>query len=155
MSGPERPGFVQGLRDIGASAVGVLQTRLALAGAELEEEFQRLGAVLVLALGLLIFGMVGLLCVSLLLVLVFSPEQRLVVLAVMSAVYIAAALWFAWRIRAALNERPPLLEATLAELAKDREALARGMKGSEAAAPGASEATGSGASAANFSGRAS
>lgn len=146
----DRLGLMHGLRQLGVTALGVFQTRLALAGAELEEEFQRLGTVLVLALGLLVFGMVGLLCLSLLLVLSFAPEQRLLVLAVMSAVYIGAALWFAGLIRAALKQRPPLLEATLSELAKDRDLLARGLQSPSAdgATPGAADAQGAPAAAA-------
>jgi uncharacterized membrane protein YqjE len=98
-------------------------TRLALAGAELEEELQRLTGLLLSLLGLLVFGLMGLLMLTFTVVLAVDAGQRVAVMAGFSVVYLGLAGGLVWRVQRMLATRPPFLQATLAEMASDREAL--------------------------------
>lgn len=126
---PERPDSGQpprlfaSLRQLGLTALAMAHTRVALAGVELEEELQRLIGLLLSLLGLLVFGLVGVLMVTLMVVLAVDPAQRVAVLAFFAAVYLVLAGWFWWRVQRTLATRPPFLQATLAEMAHDRDAL--------------------------------
>lgn len=111
------------VRQLALTALAMAQTRLALAGVEIEEELQRLVGLLLSLLGLLVFGLMGVLMLTLTLVLAADAGQRVAVLAGFAAVYLGLAGAFVWRIRRLLAARPPFLQATLAEMAGDREAL--------------------------------
>lgn len=117
------PRLFASLRQLLVTVLGMAHTRMALAGVELEEELQRLIGLLLSMLGLLVFGLVGVLMLTLLVVLAVDAAQRVTVLAFFTASYLGLGGWFWWRIRRALATRPPLLQATLAEMAQDREAL--------------------------------
>jgi uncharacterized membrane protein YqjE len=56
-------------------------------------------------------------------VLAADAGQRVAVMACFAGVYLALAGWCVWRVRRMLATRPPFLQATLAEMARDREAL--------------------------------
>lgn len=111
------------LRQLLVTLMGMLHTRLSLAGVELEEEWQRLIGLLLGMVGLLVFGLAGLLMLTLMLVLVVDAGQRVAVLAGLALLYLGLGGWFWWRIQKTLASRPPLLQATLDELAKDRDAF--------------------------------
>jgi uncharacterized membrane protein YqjE len=111
------------LRQLALTALGMAHTRLALAGVELEEELQRLTALLLSLLGLLVFGLLGLLMLTLMVLLAVDAAQRVSALAMFAALYLGLGGWFWWRIQRALAMRPPFLQATLAEMAQDCDAL--------------------------------
>ena len=119
----QAPRLFASLRQLFATATGMAHTRLALAGLELEEELQRLTGLLLGMVGVLVFGTLGLLMLTLTVVLFVDATQRVTVLAIFALAYLAMAGWFLWRIQRALATRPPFLQATLAEVAKDNEAL--------------------------------
>jgi uncharacterized membrane protein YqjE len=56
-------------------------------------------------------------------VLAVDAAQRVAVLAIFAASYLGLGGWFWWRIQRALATRPPFLQAPLAEVAQDRDAL--------------------------------
>lgn len=117
------PHLFASLRQLAITLLGMAHTRMALAGVELEEELQRLLGLLLSLLGLLVFGLVGVLMFTLMVVLAVDAAQRVAVLAFFAASYLGFGGWFWWRIQRALATRPPFLQATLAEMAQDREAL--------------------------------
>jgi uncharacterized membrane protein YqjE len=117
------PRLFASLRQLLITVLGMAHTRMALAGVELEEELQRLIGLLLSMLGLLVFGLVGVLMFTLMVVLAVDAAQRVAVMAFFAASYLGFGGWFWWRIQRALATRPPLLQATLAEMAQDREAL--------------------------------
>ena len=119
----QAPRLFASLRQLFATATGMAHTRLALAGLELEEELQRLTGLLLGMVGVLVFGTLGLLMLTLTVVLFVDATQRVTVLAIFALAYLAMAGWFLWRIQRSLATRPPFLQATLAEMAKDNEAL--------------------------------
>jgi len=118
------PGLLGSARAVLAGLVEIGQTRLQLASTELEEERLRLAELLLYATLALFFLGIGLVLASLLLVLLFWDGPRLLVLGLLTVLYlaIAAALGMAWRRKA--RAKPALLATTLAELQRDREALA-------------------------------
>ena len=117
------PRLLASLRQLALTALAMAHTRLALAGVELEEELQRLVGLLLSLLGLLVFGLMGLLVLTFTVVLAVDAGQRVVVMAGFAIVYLGLAGWLVWRVQRMLATRPPFLQATLAEMARDREAL--------------------------------
>jgi uncharacterized membrane protein YqjE len=117
------PRLLASLRQLALTALAMAHTRLALAGVELEEELQRLVGLLLSLLGLLVFGLMGLLVLTFTVVLAVDAGQRVAVMAGFAIVYLGLAGWLLWRVRRMLGTRPPFLQATLAEMARDREAL--------------------------------
>ncbi len=117
------PRLLASLRQLALTALAMAHTRLALAGAELEEELQRLIGLLMGLLGLLVFGLMGVLMLTFTVVLAVDAGQRVAVMACFAAVYLGLAAWCVWRVQRMLATRPPFLQATLAEMARDREAL--------------------------------
>ncbi|MDP3171206.1 MAG: phage holin family protein [Polaromonas sp.] len=117
------PRLLASLRQLALTALGMAHTRLALAGVELEEELQRLVGLLLSLLGLLVFGLMGVLMLTFTVVLAVDAGLRVVVMACFAAVYLGLAGWLVWRVQRMLATRPPFLQATLAEMARDRAAL--------------------------------
>ncbi len=117
------PRLFASLRQLLATATGMALTRLALAGLELEEELQRLMSLLLGVVGVLVFGTLGLVMLTLAVVLAVDPAQRVTVLALFAVAYLGVGGWALWRIKQAMANRPPFLQATLAEMAKDSDAL--------------------------------
>ena len=117
------PRLIASLRQLALTALAMAHTRLALAGAELEEELQRLTGLLLSLLGLLVFGLMGLLMLTFTVVLAVDAGQRVAVMAGFAVVYLGLAGGLVWRVQRVLATRPPFLQATLAEMASDREAL--------------------------------
>ena len=117
------PRLIASLRQLALTALAMAHTRLALAGAELEEELQRLTGLLLSLLGLLVFGLMGLLMLTFTVVLAVDAGQRVAMMAGFAVVYLGLAGGLVWRVQRMLATRPPFLQATLAEMARDREAL--------------------------------
>jgi uncharacterized membrane protein YqjE len=120
---PPQPGLFGSARAAIAGLVEIGHTRLQLAATELEEERLRIAALFVYACMALFFLGVGLVLFALLVVVLFWEEHRVLVLALEAALFlgIGAGLTLAWRRKA--GDKPKLLEATLAELQRDRAAL--------------------------------
>lgn len=116
-------GLLQSLRNLAATLVAVLQTRLELLAAEVEEERVRLGRLLVLAVVAIFFLSLSVLTFTLFVIVLFWDTYRLPVIGGIAAVYliIGGGAVFAARRQAAA--KPRLFSASLAELTKDRERL--------------------------------
>ncbi len=118
------PGLLGSARLMLSVLLEIGQTRLQLASTEIEEERLRLAQMLIAATLALFFLGLALVLLSMLLLVLFWDEYRLLVLAALSAVYLAAGIGMAWRWQQRALARPPLLASTLAELGRDRDALA-------------------------------
>lgn len=116
-------GLLASLRRWGTTLFAILQTRLELVAAEYEEERAWVHASLVATAMVIFFLSIGVLLLTLFVILLFWDEHRLLAIGVTGLLYLlaAAAVWVAMRVRA--RKRPRFLSATLAELAKDRDAL--------------------------------
>lgn len=126
MDKPPQLGLLGSARAALAGLVEIGHTRLQLAATELEEERLRISELLLYACAALFFLGLGLVLAALLLVLVFWDENRVLVLALEAALFLAlaAGLAGAWRRKA--RAKPKLLATTLAELQRDRIALVPG-----------------------------
>lgn len=122
-SGSRPRGVFGSLQRILATLLEIVQTRIAIAATEIEEQRVRSGQLLVAGFVTLFFLGLAIIFVTLFVVMIFWETNRLAVLGGFAALYLVLAAIGAvvWRQRAAT--RPRLFAATLAELSKDREQL--------------------------------
>jgi uncharacterized membrane protein YqjE len=116
-------GLFRSLSGFVSTLVNVAQTRLQLLTVELQEEVQRAAQMLIWAFVSLFAALMALFLGSLTVIFVFWDTHRLAAALVMTGVLLAIAAGAGLVLRAKLAAKPPILDATLAELAKDREQL--------------------------------
>jgi uncharacterized membrane protein YqjE len=114
------------LRALGATLLEMLGTRAELAVVELREEGERRKRMLVLALAGALFLALGLLLAAMFVVVLFWDEHRLLALGAVTLLYLGIAAFAFLRLRQEQLAAPPPFEATLRELAADRELLRGG-----------------------------
>ena len=125
MTDDTSPKLFASLKKLAGTVVSMLQTRLELASVELAEEKDRLlGAAF---LGMLAVSLIALSIMTLtaLIAILLWDTYSWQALAVMAMLYALGAAGCLWKVRTSLRNAPPLFEATLAELDKDREILRR------------------------------
>jgi uncharacterized membrane protein YqjE len=116
-------GLFRSLAHFLATAVGIAQTRLELLSTELQEEVHRVAEIMLWAAVALLSAGVGLFLLALLIIFVFWDTHRVLAsVAVTSAFFLIAAI-AGLVLSAKVRSKPPLLDATLAELKKDRASL--------------------------------
>ncbi len=118
-------GLLHSLRNIGPTLLALLRTRLELFGIELAEERGRAAELAVQGALALLFAAMTLLMVNVLILALSWENHRYAAIVGLIAFYIVGAALFAMRIQRALQSRPPIFDATLAELKADMEALNR------------------------------
>lgn len=111
------------LRALGATLLELVGSRIELAVVELREEGERRKGMLALVLVGALFLALGLLLVAGFIVLLFWDTHRLAALGVVTLVYLGIAAFCFLRLRQQQLSAPPPFEATLRELAADREML--------------------------------
>lgn len=116
-------GILRSLRNLAATLVALLQTRLELLVTEIEEERLRLLQLLFWAAGALLFFAIGALLVTLLVVVLFWDSHRIAAIVVLAAVFLAAGIAMAIGVRNRLHARSRLFSTSLGELAKDKDQL--------------------------------
>jgi len=117
-------GLLASLRRLIATALELAQVRLELLGTELEAQKLRILAGLVwAALGVVLVG-VGLALLAGVVVLLFSEDYRLQVLAVLTLLYLICGALALRHAGSRLKTPPGAFAASVAELAQDRDALA-------------------------------
>lgn len=122
-SGGAGSGILHSLRKLAATLVAVLQTRVELLAAELEEERMRLLQLLLWISGAIFFMAVGILLLVILAVAVFWESHRLTAIVVLAGAFLAAGAGMSVAVRNRLRERPRLFPASRDELARDRDEL--------------------------------
>ena len=128
------PGTLAAGKRVLVTLMSMLQTRLEMAALELGDEKARLLSLIFTGLAACIFMGFAVLMGSLLVVAWFWDTYRLASLAGL-AVFYAALAWVLWRrLQAAVENQPPAFAYTLAELARDRDALAKSAQNDEALA---------------------
>lgn len=122
---PEQPsaGLLQSLRNLGATLVAVLQTRLELLATDLEEERIRLLQVLFWAAAALFFLGMGVLTLTLLVVFLLWDEKLVWAIVVLAAVFLAIGAGLAIGVRNHIHARPRMFAASVQELSRDKEEL--------------------------------
>ena len=111
------------LRALGATLLELVGSRIELAVVELREEGERRKGMLALAVVGALFLALGLLLVAGFVVLLFWDTHRLAALGVVTLVYLGIAAYCFLKLRQEQLAAPPPFEATLRELAADREML--------------------------------
>lgn len=106
-----------------ATAVGIAQTRLELLTTELQEEIHRVAEIMVFAAIALLAAGVGLFLLALVVIFVFWDTHRMAASIGVTAAFFVIAIVAGLALRAKVRAKPPILDATIAELKKDRAAL--------------------------------
>jgi uncharacterized membrane protein YqjE len=120
-------GLLHSLSNFVGTLLGVAHTRLQLLTTELQEEVQRAAQLLVWAFISLFAAMLALFLGALTIIFVFWDTHRVLAALLMTGVLLAIAVAAALVLRSQLKTRPPVLNATLAELAKDRDHLRKSL----------------------------
>lgn len=116
-------GILRSLGQLGATVVGLLQTRFEIVATELEEERVRIRQAIVLALIAGVCLAIAALLAVFFLVVVFWDSNRLLAIGVLFLVFFGIGGGCVLRLMHAGRTRPRLFSTTLSELAKDRERL--------------------------------
>lgn len=120
---PSEAGPLHSLRSMGASFVALLHTRIELAVLELREEGQRRKEMLVLGAVAGVFLTLAALLLAAFVVILFWDTHRVAAAGGVTAAYLAIGVIALARMRGRARDNPPPFEATLAELARDVQAL--------------------------------
>ena len=118
MSSAGGTGLFAALKNTAATLLGMLQTRLELVSNEIQIEKLRLLRQLALFLAVIFFGGLGLLLAVVLTTLLFW-EQRIVVVAVFTALFLGLAGFFYAALRRSTALSEAVLATSLSELQKD------------------------------------
>jgi len=121
--GGESAGLIASLRRGVSTALAIVHTRLELFGNELEHERLRLMQLFILASVALFCTFVGAVLATLLIVVAFWDDHRLAALGILAFLYLGAGAVVALLCKARAVERPHVFQQSLAELARDRDAL--------------------------------
>jgi uncharacterized membrane protein YqjE len=116
-------GIVRSGKRMLAILVGMARTRLNLLAIEIMQEKSRIWLLLLLTALVLLFAFMALLTFSLLVVVVFWDEHRLVAIGCLLAFYVAATLGTLFLLRQKAKAGSSLFAGTLSELSKDSAAL--------------------------------
>lgn len=116
-------GLFQSLHNLFGTLVNILHTRLQLLTTELQEEVRLVARLLAWSLVAVLAVMMGLFLGALSVIFAFWETHRILAAAIMTAMFFGLALAAALVLRHYLDSKPPLLDATLSELAKDRDTL--------------------------------
>jgi uncharacterized membrane protein YqjE len=121
--GADGGGLFASLKALSANLLGTLQTRLELLAVDVAEERARLTTLLALVLVSLFSLGVGVVLLALLIVVALWESHRLVALAALISFFLVTGVAVGWLAIYRLRNSPRLFDASIAELAKDREQL--------------------------------
>lgn len=116
-------GILHSLRNLAATLVTLLQTRLELLVTELEEERLRFLQILFWGAAALLFFLIGLQLLVVLVVVLFWDSYRIAAVLVLAGVFLALGVVMAIGARNLSQARSRLLSTSLDELAKDKDRL--------------------------------
>jgi uncharacterized membrane protein YqjE len=116
-------GLLHSLSNFAGTLIAVAHTRLELLTTELQEEVRQVGAILLWAFVAMFAAMMGLFLGALAVIFVFWDTHRLIASLAMIGMFIAIAVAAGFVLAKKLRSKSPLLDDTLAELAKDRDNL--------------------------------
>lgn len=117
-------GLLATLRRLAATAIALLQTRLELIAAEVDEERTRLIRLLLLSVMAGFFLAIGVVTLTIFILLLAWDTHGLLAAGLLTAIYLGIGTAIALNVRKLANERSKLFSASLAELRKDRDKLA-------------------------------
>ncbi|MBU3566012.1 phage holin family protein [Polynucleobacter sp. MWH-HuK1] len=113
---------IKGLASTGAS---IAQTRLELLSLDVQIARSKFISLLVMIISALFFLFFGLVMLALLIVIYSWETDRMMALGLLTAAFLSIGAILAFLITQSLRKMPRLFEASITELAKDREALSK------------------------------
>jgi len=116
-------GLFRSLAHLLATAIGIAQTRLELLSTELQEEVHRVAEIMLWATVALLAAGIGLFLLALVVIFVFWDTHRVLASIAVTSVFFLIAAVAGLVLRSKVRSKPPLLDATLAELKRDRASL--------------------------------
>lgn len=119
-------GLFASLRDLLATLLAIAETRLELVTTELEEELHRIAEILAWAFVLIFFGGMTVLMLALLIIVLWWEDHRVLAASLTCLGFLLITATAALVLRARVAARPKLLDATIEELKRDRDALGGG-----------------------------
>ena len=119
------PKLIPTLRQFAATASSIVHTRLSLAGLELQEELQRVVNAAAMGVVALVLVFMAVVVGTFTIIAAVPIEYRVITMVAITVVYLVVAGVLGLRIKALFTSRPGFFSATLAELEKDKDALAR------------------------------
>ena len=117
--------LLSSIKNLAATGASIAQTRLELLSVDVQIARSKFISLLVLIICALFFLFFGLVMLSLLIVIYSWESDRMLALSLLTSGFIAIGLILAILIMRSLRTMPKLFEASIAELAKDREELSR------------------------------
>ena len=116
-------GLFQSLSNFAGSLIAIAHTRLQLLTTELQEEVRQVGAILLWAFIAAFTALLALFLGALAVIFVFWDTHRIAASLAMIGMFVAIAIGAGLMLVKKLRSKPPMLDDTLAELAKDRDNL--------------------------------
>ena len=116
-------GLFQSFSNFAATLIAIGHTRLQLLTTELQEEVRQVGGILLWAFVAAFTALLGLFLGALVFIFAFWDTHRIAASLAMIAMFVGIAIFAALVLRKKLREKSPMLDDTLAELAKDRDNL--------------------------------
>jgi uncharacterized membrane protein YqjE len=117
--------LLSSIKNLAATGASIAQTRLELLSVDVQIARSKFISLLVMIVCALFFLFFGLVMLSLLIVIYSWEADRMLALGLLTSGFIAIGLILAILIVRSLRTMPKLFEASIAELAKDREELSR------------------------------
>ena len=117
------PGMLDSLKQLLGTLAGIAQTRVELLGTEVEEQVAHLTSMLLWTIVSLFLAFTTVVLIAVAILVAFWDTNRILAAIFLAAGFAALALFSTLRVRALARDRPHLFQATLEELAKDRDRL--------------------------------
>jgi uncharacterized membrane protein YqjE len=117
--------LLSSIKNLFSTGTSIAQTRLELISVDVQIARTKLISLLVMIVSALFFLFFGLVMLALLIVIYSWESDRMMALGLLAGTFLSIGLILALLIMQSLRTMPKLFEASIAELAKDREALSK------------------------------
>jgi uncharacterized membrane protein YqjE len=117
--------LLSSIKHLAATSASIAQTRLELLSVDVQIARSKLISLIVMIVSALFFLFFGLVMLALLIVIYSWESDRMLALSLLTGTFLSIGLILALLITQSLRKMPQLFEASIAELAKDKEALSR------------------------------
>ncbi len=116
-------GLFDSLKQLLVTVAAIAQTRIELLGTEVEEQVAHLSAMLLWTIVALFLAFTTVVLLAVVVLVVFWDTNRVLAAVLLASGFALLGLLSWWRVRTLVQGRPHLFQATLEELAKDRDQL--------------------------------
>ena len=120
---PRAGGLFASVRDMIATTLAIAQTRLELLTTEIEEELHRVAEILLWTFVVIFFGGITVLMLAFVVVIAYWEEHRMLAAGLTAGLFLLITVVALLVVRAKVQSRPKLLESTIEEIRRDRDAL--------------------------------